>query len=44
MTEKFKKCGIKEFKSTNCFRKCGIKDCDPLIFREIRKQKLRGFM
>ena len=41
--EKFLKCGIKECESTNCFRKCGIKDWDPSIFREMRKQKLRGF-
>ena len=38
------KCRIKECESTNCFRKCGIKDCDPSIFREMRKQKLQGFI
>ena len=38
------KCGIKECESSNCFRKWEIKDCDPSIFREMRKQKLRGFI
>ena len=38
------KCEIKEYESTNCFRKYGIKDCGPSIFREMRKQKLQGFI
>ena len=37
------KCGVKECESTNCFQKCGSKDCNPSIFYEVRKQKLRGF-
>ena len=32
-----------EFESTNRFQKCGSKDCNPSIFYEMRKQKLRGF-
>ena len=44
VTEKFIKCGTKECELSNCFRKCGIKDCDPSIFREIREQKLQGFI
>ena len=44
VAEKCMKCGFKECESTNCFRKCGIKDCDPSIFREMRNQKLRGFI
>ena len=30
--------GIKECESTYCFRKCGSNDCDPSIFRVMRKQ------
>ena len=44
VAQKFMRGGIKECESTNCFRKCGIKDCDQSIFREMRKQKLRGFI
>ena len=38
------KYAIRESQSTNCFQKCGIKDCDPSIFGEMRKQKLRSFI
>ena len=42
---KEKKCEIKECQwVAEKFMKYGIKDCDPLIFREMRKQKLRGFI
>ena len=43
VAEKFMKCGINECKLTNCFGKCRI-NCDPSIFRKMRKQKLRGFI
>ena len=42
VAEKLMKNGIKECESANCFRKCGIKDSS--IFREMQKQKLRGFI
>ena len=44
MAEKFMKYEIKECQATNSFRKCGNKDCDPSIIREMRKQRLRGFI
>ena len=43
VAEKVMKRGIKECELTNCFQECRI-NCDPSIFREMRKQKLRGFI
>ena len=43
--ERKKKCEIKECEwVAEKFMKCRIKDCDPSIFREMPKQKLRGFI